>query len=46
MYTGWFAGAIDQIAKAQGFDVQTVAVQTQSAAEDGCDFGLFEVSPK
>ncbi|MGB0965327.1 MAG: DUF5943 domain-containing protein [Litorivicinus sp.] len=46
MYTGWFAGAIDQIAKAQGFDVQTQAEQTQSAAQDGIDYGLFEVTPR
>ncbi|MDW6004134.1 DUF5943 domain-containing protein [Vibrio mangrovi] len=45
MFTGWFAGAIDQIAKSLGYTVQTQAVQVQSAAEEGCDYGIFEVSP-
>ena len=45
MYTGWFAGAVDQIAEAQGHSVKTRAVQTQSAAQQGVEFGLFEVSP-
>lgn len=45
MYTGWFAGAVDQIAKANGYSVHTVARQTQCAAEPGVDYGLFEVEP-
>ncbi|SJN52783.1 DUF5943 domain-containing protein [Vibrio ruber] len=45
MFTGWFAGAIDQIAQSLGYSVQTQAEQVQSAAEDGCDYGIFEVSP-
>ncbi|GGB48780.1 hypothetical protein GCM10011502_22550 [Oceanisphaera marina] len=45
MFTGWFAGAIDQIAESQGLSVRTVAHQTQSGAQSGCDYGLFEVSP-
>ncbi|MEJ2680802.1 MAG: DUF5943 domain-containing protein [Gammaproteobacteria bacterium] len=45
MFTGWFAGAMDQIAEALGFDVKTQAVQTQSAAEEGVEYGLFEVTP-
>ncbi|MDX1265772.1 MAG: DUF5943 domain-containing protein [Oceanisphaera sp.] len=45
MFTGWFAGAIDQIAESQGLSVRTVARQTQSGAQTGCDYGLFEVSP-
>lgn len=45
MFTGWFAGAMDQIAQSLGYDVKTKAVQTQSAAEDGCDFGMFETAP-
>ena len=45
MFTGWFAGAMDQIADSLGYPVRTQAVQIQSAAEQGCDYGLFEVSP-
>jgi len=45
MFTGWFAGAMDQIAQSLGYDVRTKAVQTQSGAEQGCDYGIFEVSP-
>ena len=46
MFTGWFAGAIDQIAESLGLSVRTVARQTQSGAQTGCDYGLFEVSPR
>ena len=46
MFTGWFAGAMDQILKASGSDLRTVAEQTQSAAEPGCDVGYFEVTPR
>lgn len=45
MFTGWFAGAMDQIAQSLGYAVRTRAIQTQSAAEEGCDVGLFVVSP-
>lgn len=45
MFTGWFAGAMDQIAEALGYNVKTQAVQTQSAAEEGVEYGLFEVTP-
>ncbi|MCM5704660.1 DUF5943 domain-containing protein [Larsenimonas salina] len=45
MFTGWFAGAMDQILQAQGNDLRTVAEQTQSAAETGCDVGRFKVTP-
>jgi aspartate aminotransferase-like enzyme len=45
MYTGWFSGAVDQIAEAHGFNVRTVSRQTQCAAEPGIEFGLFEVAP-
>ena len=45
MFTGWFAGAMDQIAQSMGYPVRTVAAQTQSAAEEGVEFGLFEVKP-
>ncbi|MGB3385749.1 MAG: DUF5943 domain-containing protein [Marinomonas sp.] len=45
MFTGWFAGALDQVAKSQGLTVRSQAIQTQSAAEEGCDVGYFSVSP-
>jgi hypothetical protein len=45
MFTGWFAGALDQIAESQGLSIRTKAEQTQSAAEEGCDVGYFEVTP-
>ena len=45
MYTGWFAGAIDQIAESLGYPIKTVARQIQCAAEIGCDYGVFEVEP-
>ena len=45
MFTGWFAGAMDQIANDLGYGVRTKAAQTQSAAEEGVDHGLFEVAP-
>ena len=45
MFTGWFAGAVDQVADAQGLSVKTRAIQTQSEADTGCDFGMFEVNP-
>jgi hypothetical protein len=45
MFTGWFAGAMDQVAQSLGYKVKTQAVQTQCAAEEGVEFGLFEVTP-
>ncbi|MBB3061998.1 DUF5943 domain-containing protein [Microbulbifer rhizosphaerae] len=45
MFTGWFAGAMDQIANNLGLGIKTRAVQRQSAAEEGLDHGLFEVFP-
>ncbi|WP_419812887.1 DUF5943 domain-containing protein [Bacterioplanoides sp.] len=45
MFTGWFSGAIDQIAKSLGYDTRTLSEQTQCAAQDGCDVGYFEVKP-
>ncbi|MCG6656924.1 hydrocarbon binding protein [Halomonas campisalis] len=45
MFTGWFAGAMDQILAARGSDLRTVAEQTQSAAEEGCEVGYFETKP-
>lgn len=46
MFTGWFAGAMDQILAASGSSQRTVAEQTQSAAEEGCDVGYFDVVPQ
>ncbi|WP_110667932.1 DUF5943 domain-containing protein [Salinicola halophilus] len=46
MFTGWFAGAMDQILEARGNSLRTVAEQTQSGAEEGCEVGYFDVSPK
>jgi hypothetical protein len=45
MFTGWFAGAMDQIADSLGYGVKTQATQIQCAAEDDCEFGIFDVSP-
>ncbi|MFW6346663.1 MAG: DUF5943 domain-containing protein, partial [Halomonas sp.] len=45
MFTGWFAGAMDQILAARGSDLRTISEQTQSAAEDGCEVGVFKVKP-
>ncbi|MBR9878335.1 MAG: hydrocarbon binding protein [Gammaproteobacteria bacterium] len=45
MFTGWFAGAMDQIMAASGAELRTRAEQTQSAAEPGCEVGRFEVQP-
>ncbi|WP_163836221.1 4-vinyl reductase [Spartinivicinus ruber] len=43
MFTGWFAGAMDQIVERLGYSLTTQAEQLQSEAEEGCDHGLFEV---
>jgi len=45
MFTGWFAGAMDQILAARGSAIRTVAEQIHSAAEDGHEDGLFAVRP-
>lgn len=45
MFTGWFAGALDQVAESLGYSVRTKSEQLQSEAEDGCDYGIFAVSP-
>ena len=45
MFTGWFSGAIDQIAKAQGLDVKTLSAQTQCGAQEGFEVGYFESRP-
>lgn len=46
MFTGWFAGAMDQVAESLGYSVKTQAKQTQCAAEEGCEYGIFEVTPR
>lgn len=45
MFTGWFAGAMDQILSARGSELRTVAEQVQSGAEQGHDHGVFAVKP-
>ncbi|MFP8966290.1 DUF5943 domain-containing protein [Pokkaliibacter sp. CJK22405] len=45
MFTGWFAGAIDQILQARGSSLRTVAEQEYCEAEEGRDHGLFVVKP-
>jgi hypothetical protein len=45
MFTGWFAGAMDQIQQARGHSLRTCAEQVQSAAEPACDHGIFIVQP-
>ncbi|PMR74990.1 4-vinyl reductase [Billgrantia endophytica] len=45
MFTGWFAGAMDQALAARGSSLRTVAEQTQSGAEAGCEVGYFVVKP-
>ena len=45
MFTGWFAGAIDQILSARGSQIRTVAQQVYSASEEGHEHGLFSVKP-
>lgn len=45
MFTGWFAGAMDQILQARGSSIRTVAEQVYSGSEDGHDDGLFIVKP-
>lgn len=45
MFTGWFAGAMDQIAQSLAYTVKTQARQVQCEAEEGCDYGIFEVTP-
>jgi len=46
MFTGWFAGAMDQILDASGSALRTVAEQVQSGAEEGCDHGIFVTRPR
>ncbi|MCZ4322864.1 DUF5943 domain-containing protein [Pseudomonas anguilliseptica] len=46
MFTGWFAGAMDQILQAQGSALRTVAEQVYGGSEEGHDDGLFVVKPR
>ncbi len=46
MFTGWFAGAMDQILAAAGSPLRTLAEQAQSAAEEGCEYGVFVTRPR
>ncbi|WP_420811664.1 DUF5943 domain-containing protein [Nitrincola tibetensis] len=45
MFTGWFAGAMDQILSSLGSPLRTEAEQIQSAAEDGHEVGYFITRP-
>ncbi|AMW81066.1 MULTISPECIES: DUF5943 domain-containing protein [Pseudomonas] len=45
MFTGWFAGAMDQILEARGSKIRTVAQQVYGGSEEGHDDGLFTVKP-
>lgn len=45
MFTGWFSGAMDQIAESLGYSVRTVSKQVCCGAVDGFDYGMFEVTP-
>ena len=45
MFTGWFAGAMDQILQARGSPLRTVAEQVYSGSQEGHDHGLFTVKP-
>lgn len=45
MFTGWFAGALDQVLASSGSAIRTRSEQTQCAAEAGCDVGYFVVTP-
>jgi len=45
MFTGWFAGAMDQILAARGSSIRTVAEQVYGGSEEGHDDGLFIVKP-
>jgi hypothetical protein len=46
MFTGWFAGAMDQIANSLGYTLDTVAEQIQCAYANGGDYSIFEVTPR
>jgi hypothetical protein len=45
MFTGWFAGAMDQILAARGSQIRTVAEQVYGGSEEGHEDGLFTVKP-
>jgi hypothetical protein len=44
MFTGWFAGAMDQILAARGSKIRTVAEQVYGGSEEGHEDGLFVTS--
>ena len=46
MFTGWFAGAMDQILDAQGSTLRTNAQQVQLEGRDGASHSLFTVAPR
>jgi len=45
MFTGWFAGAMDQILAARGSNLRTVAEQVYGGSEEGHEDGLFVTKP-
>lgn len=45
LFTGWFAGALDQILDSLGSPLRTHAVQTYHEGQLGATHGLFEVRP-
>lgn len=45
MFTGWFAGAMDQILAARGSKIRTVAEQVYGGSEEGHEDGLFVTKP-
>ena len=45
MFTGWFAGAMDQILAARGSSIRTVAEQVYGGSEEGHEDGLFVTKP-
>lgn len=46
MFTGWFAGAMDQILDAQGSTCRTHAQQVALEGRDGASRSLFTVTPR
>jgi hypothetical protein len=46
MFTGWFAGAMDQILHALGSNVRTTSRQAYWQGQDGAEHGLFRVAPR
>ena len=46
MFTGWFAGAMDQILDSTGSDVRTRAEEDFHEGQGGAAYGLFRVGPR